>query len=154
MSVDVTTAPIGYHQLDVTFKTNYSCLIWPNQSTADGPYPVLVWFHGGSYQLGANIQYPGHFLAGKGTVVVVPNYRLGILGFATTADAASPGNYGMLDQVFALKWVQRNIAAFGGDPNRVTIFGESAGGASTGLHLVSKLSRGQFDMRQYFFYST
>ena len=66
-----------------------------------------------------------------------------ILGFATTADAAAPGNYGMLDQNFALQWVQRNIAAYGGDPTRVTIFGQSAGGASTGLHLVSTLSRGK-----------
>ena len=64
-------------------------------------------------------------------------------GYLSTGDAAAPGNYGMLDQVHALKWVQRNIAAFGGDPNSVTIFGESAGAASVGLHLVSSMSRGE-----------
>ena len=63
-------------------------------------------------------------------------------GFASTGDTAAPGNYGMLDQLLALEFVQRNIANFGGDPNQVTIFGQSAGGASVGLHILSPLSRG------------
>lgn len=68
--------------------------------------------------------------------------RLGPLGFLSTEDMASPGNQGMKDQSQALRWIQENIAAFGGDPNRVTIFGESAGGASVNFHMMSPLSRG------------
>ena len=74
---------------------------------------------------------------------VVPNYRVGTLGFLATGDEASPGNYGLKDQLMALRWVQENIAAFGGDPGRVTIFGESAGAASVIFHLISPASQGK-----------
>ena len=107
-----------------------------------GPYPVMVWFHGGAYSASANIQYPGYFAAAEDTVIVVPNYRLGALGFASTNDAVAPGNWGLWDQNLALKFVQENIANFGGDANQVTIYGQSAGASSTGLHIVSPESRG------------
>lgn len=114
--------------------------------------PVMVWIHGGSYTEGAGSQglYDGAALARKGVVVVTVNYRLGPLGFMAhpALSAESPenasGNYGLLDQIEALRWVKRNIAAFGGDPGRVTIFGESAGGGSVLCLLVSPLAKGLF----------
>ena len=106
--------------------------------------PVMFYIHGGAYQLGTAIIYPSDILALKGVVVVIIQYRLGPFGFLTTDDSASPGNYGMLDQVEALKWVKENIAKFGGNPDKVTIFGQSAGGSSVSLHLLSPLSKGLF----------
>ena len=76
--------------------------------------------------------------------LVVPNYRVGALGFFSTGDEVAPGNYGFKDQNLALRWVQENIEAFGGDPNRVTIFGTSAGAASVIFHLLSPASHGKF----------
>ena len=87
---------------------------------------------------------PAIFWLSFGVVVVVIQYRLGPLGFLTTGDSAAPGNFGMLDQVEALKWVKENIENFGGNPSKVTIFGESAGGSSVSLHLISPLSKGLF----------
>lgn len=99
--------------------------------------PVMVWLHGGGHIAGAGWIYDGQAFAEKGVVVVAPNYRLGALGyFAHPALTAAAGptaplaNYGLMDQIAALEWVKRNIAAFGGDPANVTIFGESAGGSS------------------------
>ena len=131
------------------FKKNYSisedCLYLdiytPNVRLS---LPVMVYIHGGGYEAGAAIGYPSDHLALQGVVVVVIQYRLGPFGFLTTGDSAAPGNLGMLDQVEALKWVKDNIANFGGNPNKVTIFGESAGGSSVSLHLLSPLSKGLF----------
>ena len=118
----------------------------------EGPFPVMVWIHGGGCTIGAGSLdvYDGEMLARQGAVVVTINYRLGPLGFlahpllsAESPDGVS-GNYGMLDQIAALQWVQRNIAGFGGDPGCVTIFGESAGGASVARLLVSPLAEGLF----------
>lgn len=115
-----------------------------------GSLPVMVWIYGGALAHGNTPQYPGEALARKGVVFVSMNYRMGRLGFfahpALTSEATDEvqGNYGYLDQQAALKWVQRNIAAFGGDPKQVTIFGESAGGGSVMVHLVSPMSRGLF----------
>jgi para-nitrobenzyl esterase len=114
--------------------------------------PVLVWIHGGGFWagFGGEERHNGARLAKKGAVVVTLNYRLGPFGFlAHPAFAAeSPyhaaGNYGLLDQIAALRWVQRNIARFGGDPSRVTIFGESAGGFSVGSLIASPLAKGLF----------
>ena len=106
--------------------------------------PVLVYIHGGGYEGGASRIFPGDILALHGLVVVVIQYRLGPFGFLTTGDSYAPGNYGMLDQVQALKWVKENIEHFGGDPGKVTIFGESAGATSVSLHLLSPLSDGLF----------
>ena len=119
---------------------------------APRPLPVMVWIHGGGCRTGAGSLpfYNGVKLARKGVVVVTINYRLGPLGFLAhpLLSRESPkgvsGNYGFLDQVAALKWVQRNIAAFGGDPTCVTIFGESAGAVSVCRHMVSPLSKGLF----------
>jgi len=128
---------------------NYSedCLnlnIYAPDDLSDAPLAVMVWFHGGGYVGGGNIQYPGHFLAARGVIVVVPNYRLDAFGFLATPDGTIGGNMGMFDQSMALVWVRNNIAAFGGDPNRVTIFGQSAGGGSSSLHMVSPYSQGLF----------
>ena len=111
----------------------------PNVSAS---LPVMVYIHGSAYELGTSITSASDVLALQGVVVVVIQYRLGPFGFLTTGDSASPGNYGMLDQVAALKWVKENIKNFGGNPNKVTIFGESAGGSSVSLHLLSPLSKG------------
>lgn len=114
--------------------------------------PVMVWIHGGGYTMGAGSQpmYDGEELAKKGVVLVSMNYRLGAFGFLAhpalskeSKDGVS-GNYGLLDQIAALRWVQKNIAAFGGNPGRVTIFGESAGGGSVLALMVSPLARGLF----------
>ncbi|WBS05674.1 carboxylesterase family protein [Pseudoduganella sp. SL102] len=114
--------------------------------------PVLVWLHGGGFYGGTAAQplYDGSNLARRGAVVVTVNYRLGIFGFfshpeltAESPDQAS-GNQGILDQVAALRWVKDNIAAFGGDPDRVTIMGESAGGESVAILVASPLAKGLF----------
>lgn len=106
----------------------------------------MVFFHGGAFMEGSNRgpfgMYDGQKLQRLGVVVATVNYRLDALGFLTTR--ALEGNWGIKDQRFALQWVQRNIAAFGGDPGQVTIFGESAGAMSVGIHMVSPLSKGLF----------
>lgn len=88
--------------------------------------------------------YNGHYLAARDVLVVVPNYRMNIYGFATTGDDVTPGNMGLHDQKAALEWVRDNAALFGGNPDRVTIFGQSAGAASAGHHVMSPLSTGLF----------
>lgn len=92
----------------------------------------MVWIHGGSFTSGSGDAwwFGPSLLVNEGVVVVTLNYRLGILGFLSSGDGEIQGNYGLKDQVMALKWVQENIAAYGGDPNEVTIFGESAGSCS------------------------
>jgi para-nitrobenzyl esterase len=123
--------------------------VWRSIASS-GRLPVMVWIYGGALVHGNTPQYPADALASQGVVVVSMNYRLGRLGFfahpALSAEAPKEvrGNYGMMDQRAALQWVQRNIAAFGGDPNQVMIFGESAGGGSVMVHLTSPLSRGLF----------
>jgi para-nitrobenzyl esterase len=127
--------------------------VWTNSLDAKAPRrPVLVWIHGGGFWagFGGEERHNGAPLAKKGAVVVTLNYRLGPFGFLAhpALAAESPnhaaGNYGLLDQIAALHWVQRNIAHFGGDPSRVTIFGESAGGFSVGSLLASPLAKGLF----------
>ncbi|KAG8509448.1 Bile salt-activated lipase [Galemys pyrenaicus] len=113
--------------------------------------PVMIWIFGGAFLIGSgqganvlkNYLYDGEELATRGNVIVVTfNYRVGPLGFLSTGDANLPGNYGLWDQHMAIAWVKRNIAAFGGDPNNITIFGESAGGASVSLQTLSPHSKG------------
>lgn len=126
--------------------------IWTPASAAGADYPVYVWFYGGAYQ-GGRADEPsteGTALAQKGIVIVTVTYRVNLFGFLCHPDmrAESPygtgGNFGMLDQIAALRWIQQNIAAFGGDPARVTIGGQSAGSASVNSLLCSPLSRGLF----------
>ncbi|QHW00293.1 carboxylesterase/lipase family protein [Spirosoma endbachense] len=112
--------------------------------------PVMVWIHGGGYLGGSARGYDGRVLAHKGVVVVTINYRVGALGYlahpALGAESTQQGssNYGLLDQIAALKWVQRNIAQFGGDPANVTLFGESVGGFAVGELLACPLAKGLF----------
>jgi para-nitrobenzyl esterase len=118
----------------------------------DARRPVLVWIHGGAFNMGSGSQpfYDGRILAARGNAVVVTiNYRLGMLGFlnldaVTGGRIPSTGNEGLLDQITALRWVRDNIAAFGGDPQNVTAFGESAGGMSIGCLLAMPAARGLF----------
>jgi para-nitrobenzyl esterase len=115
--------------------------------------PVMVWIHGGAHRFGSGSGaiYDGTMFAKEGVVLVSINYRLGLLGFfahPALTRAAAPdaplGNYGQMDQIAALKWVQRNIAAFGGDPANVTVFGESAGGSSILYMLATPSAKGLF----------
>ncbi|HEY2736253.1 MAG TPA: carboxylesterase family protein [Polyangiales bacterium] len=117
--------------------------------TGAGPYPVMFWIHGGAFLSGDATTYDPSALVAQGVVVVTINYRLGLMGFLASsaidngAGVAST-NYGLLDQQFALQWVQDNIASFGGDESNVTIFGESAGGFSVHSQLVMPNAHGLF----------
>ncbi|WP_297046162.1 carboxylesterase family protein [Thermoflavifilum sp.] len=140
---------------DMRFRsdtTSEDCLylnVWAPARPGKTPYPVLVYFYGGGFVAGdgSEWRYDGASLAQKGIVVVTVNYRLGIFGFFAHPELTreSPhhasGNYGLLDQQAALQWVHDNIAAFGGDPRRVTIGGESAGSISVCAQMASPLSR-------------
>jgi para-nitrobenzyl esterase len=136
-------------------QSSEDCLyldVWQPQWPVKESLPVMVWLHGGSNTVGSGTQstYDGVSLARRGVVLVTLNYRLGVMGFFShpelTAESPhhSSGNYGLLDQLAALAWVKRNIAQFGGDPNNVTLFGESAGGIDSGQLMISPLSDGLF----------
>nr|XP_017197764.1 cocaine esterase-like isoform X1 [Oryctolagus cuniculus] len=117
----------------------------PAHAREGSDLPVMVWIHGGGQTTGMASMYDGSALAAFEDVVVVTiQYRLGVLGFFSTGDQHAAGNWGYLDQVAALRWVQKNIAHFGGNPGRVTIFGESAGGTSVSSHVLSPMSQGLF----------
>ena len=126
--------------------------VWTPSASRKPGLPVMVWIHGGAFEGGSGVDpmFDGSALMRHGVVVVTVNYRLGVLGFLThpDLDAESPrhtsGDYGFYDQLSALHWVQRNIVRFGGDPRRVTIFGQSAGSASVGALMTSPLSKGLF----------
>ncbi|WP_268885698.1 carboxylesterase/lipase family protein [Fundidesulfovibrio magnetotacticus] len=126
--------------------------VWTPAASPGGKLPVMVWVHGGGFNFGASSQpeYDGAELARRGVVTVTLNYRLGPLGFLVhpALDGESShgvsGNYGLLDQMAGLAWVRRNIAVFGGDPDNVTLFGQSAGSRSVSLQLLSPLSEGLF----------
>jgi para-nitrobenzyl esterase len=140
--------------LNVTEPQDEDCLylnVW-TAGLDDARRPVLVWIHGGAFNMGSGSQpfSDGRFLATRGDVVVVTiNYRLGMLGFlnldvVTGGRIPSTGNEGLLDQIAALRWVRDNIASFGGNPDNVTLFGESAGGMSIGCLLTMPAARGLF----------
>src|SRR5215467_3135263 len=127
--------------------------IWlPASAKANSKLPVFLWYYGGGFVAGGNSEkrYDGEALAKKGIIVVEPNYRLGVFGFLSHPELTkesghnSSGNYGLLDQMAALQWVVKNIAAFGGDPHNITIGGESAGSASVSALMASPLSRNLF----------
>ncbi|XP_035999251.1 neuroligin-2b isoform X2 [Fundulus heteroclitus] len=107
--------------------------------------PVMLFIHGGSYMEGSGNMFDGSVLAAYGNVIVVTmNYRIGVLGFLSTADQSAKGNYGLLDQIQALRWLNENIGHFGGDPERITIFGSGAGAACVNLLILSHHSEGLF----------
>jgi len=122
--------------------------IYTPAKAANDKLPVMVWIHGGALTAGAGSIYDSEQLAHKGVVVVTMNYRLGVFGYFAhpelTKESDHHSNYGLLDQIAALQWVKKNIAAFGGDPGRVTIFGESAGSWSTNLLAATPLAHGLF----------
>ncbi|XP_074898323.1 neuroligin-2 isoform X5 [Buteo buteo] len=110
-----------------------------------GKKPVMLFLHGGSYMEGTGNMFDGSVLAAYGNVIVVTmNYRLGVLGFLSTGDQAAKGNYGLLDQIQALRWLNENVGHFGGDPQRITIFGSGAGAACVSLLILSHHSEGLF----------
>lgn len=134
---------------------NEDCLylnIWSPAKSAKNRIPVLVWIYGGGFNAGSTSEtnYSGEKLAKKGVVLVSIAYRVGQLGFMAHPElsAENPnhvsGNYGLLDMIAGLKWIQQNIAAFGGDPKKVTIFGESAGGIAVSMLCASPLAKGLF----------
>jgi para-nitrobenzyl esterase len=136
-------------------KMSEDCLylnVWTAAKSASDRRPVMVWLHPGGYTSGSGSSpaYDGEALAQKGVVLVTINYRLGIFGFfshpelSQESDRHASGNYAFMDQVAALQWVQKNIAAFGGDPKRVTVFGDSAGAASISNLVGSPQARGLF----------
>lgn len=110
--------------------------------TGTASLPVMVFFHGGSFASGAGGLYGSYYLLDQNVVLVTVNFRLGPFGFLSTGNSAAYGNSGLKDQVLALQWIQENIGYLGGDPNRVTIFGQSAGAGAVQHHIVSPLSRG------------
>ena len=142
-------------QADTTISTSEDCLylnVWTPAKSKKDRLPVMVWIYGGGFSIGST-SYPysdGAELARKGVVVASIAYRVGYLGFlahpelsAENAEGVS-GNYGLLDQIAALRWIRDNIGAFGGDPSNVTIFGQSAGGISVSMLCASPLAKGLF----------
>jgi len=136
-----------------SITTSEDCLylnVWSPAKSASARVPVLVWIYGGGFSVGGTSvpTYSGEVLAKKGVVLVSIGYRLGSLGFLAHPElsAESPqhvsGNYGLLDMIAALQWIKKNIAAFGGDPDKVTIFGESAGGIAVSQLCASPLTKG------------
>ncbi len=124
--------------------------LWSPAKSPGDRVPVFVWIYGGGFSGGSTAQFNGERLARKGVVLVTIAYRVGPMGFfahpelsAETKNHVS-GNYGLLDMLAALRWVQKNIAAFGGDPKRVSIFGESAGGMAVSMLCGSPLAKGLF----------
>ncbi|GMT36518.1 hypothetical protein PFISCL1PPCAC_27815 [Pristionchus fissidentatus] len=138
-------------QLDKDHPASEDCLylsvFCPGDYTLkDDKYPVMVWIHGGGFTCGSTKAYGDvgicDGLVRHGIVVVTVQYRLGVAGFFSTGDEVCPGNFGLWDQLEALKWVQENIVHFGGDNENVTVFGQSAGGASTDLLSLSPKTKG------------
>ncbi len=132
-------------EVDPISEDCLSLNVWTPTGSAAEPLPVMVWIHGGSFTRGAGDIYHAQRLSVRGRIVVVTiNYRLGALGFLADPALGEAGNYGLADQQAALRWVRDNIGAFGGDPAKVTIAGESAGGMSVCDHLVAPESAGLF----------
>jgi para-nitrobenzyl esterase len=147
--------PIVFEELGMDpVTTNEDCLylnVWTPAKSASEKLAVMVWIYGGGFTTGGTSfsLYDGVHFAKKGVILVSLAYRLGAFGFMahpelTTEQGGHSGNYGLLDQIAGLQWVKRNIAAFGGDPSRITIFGESAGGISVSMLSASPLAKGLF----------
>src|SRR6202451_2093800 len=146
------------HFSDMVFRDpgeSEDCLtlnVWAPAAKSKDKLPVMVWIFGGGFAGGGTSEprQDGEHLTRKGVLVVSMNYRLGIFGFFATRELAAEdphhaaGNYGLLDELAALQWVRRNIKAFGGDPDNVTIFGESAGSFAVSAQMASPLAKGLF----------
>ncbi|CAN7982510.1 unnamed protein product [Ixodes hexagonus] len=162
---NATTKPAACSQLDIRFikdvtlhyqNASEDCLymnVWRPSGTCrsaescDGKLPVVIFIYGGGFQWGDSglfLYDAANFVALSDVVFVSFNHRLGILGFLSVGTSDLPGNLGFWDQLLALKWVQQNIARFGGNPNDVTLAGHSAGAISAGLHAISQQSKGLF----------
>ncbi|XP_049939664.1 esterase FE4-like [Schistocerca serialis cubense] len=116
----------------------------PSVNSIHPKLDVVIFFHPGAFMFGGGDWYGPHYIMDRSVVLVTVNYRLNVLGFLSTLDEVLPGNNGLKDQVLALKWVKKNIAAFGGNPDSVTIAGTSAGASSVQYHFLSPLSKGLF----------
>uniref|UniRef100_H2ZBU4 Carboxylic ester hydrolase n=1 Tax=Ciona savignyi TaxID=51511 RepID=H2ZBU4_CIOSA len=116
----------------------------PSEAAKRTGLPVLVWIHGGGLQFAASTPKMWMLSAFEDVLVVSIQYRVGVFGFLTLEDDWAPGNSGLMDQVKALKWVRDNIRAFGGDPQKVTLIGQSSGGFSVSAHMMSPKSEGLF----------
>ncbi|AZI26572.1 carboxylesterase family protein [Pedobacter sp. G11] len=157
-AIDFSARPVQKSGILYEFRSeemSEDCLylnVWSTAKANDQPQPVYIFIHGGSFIHGDGSQpaYDGASMAKQGIVYVSINYRLGVFGFLAHPDLAkenkwgASGNYGLLDQVAAIKWVRDNIAAFGGDPYRIIIGGESVGAQSVSAHMASPLSKGLF----------
>ncbi|KAK7080452.1 Carboxylesterase 5A [Halocaridina rubra] len=142
LQVDPTSSKILGEE-DCLFLNVFTPLLTKTENPSNGDgLPVLVFIHGGGFLRGSSLGLAGGRLTSQNIVLVTMNYRLGALGFLSSGDTTIPGNFGLLDQLSALRWVQRNIAQFGGDPNRVTLGGFSAGATSVHSHLLSPLAKG------------
>ncbi|XP_046629890.1 venom carboxylesterase-6-like [Neodiprion virginianus] len=135
-------AGIKLGQEDCLYLNVYTPKLFENTSST--VLPVMVFIYGGSYLSGSSQTYGPVYIADKDVILVTLNYRLGPMGFLSTGDEVASGNWGLKDQVLALKWVRNNIGNFGGDPDHVTIFGESAGAASVHLLTLSNSTTGLF----------
>ncbi|XP_077980067.1 fatty acyl-CoA hydrolase precursor, medium chain-like [Glandiceps talaboti] len=139
---------LPFYDLEDFFSEDclYLNVFAPEKNTTENKYPVIVFIQGGGFYVGTTmILYSAEVLATKGEVVVVNfNYRVSALGYLSTEDESAYGNWGMWDQVAAMKWVKDNIALFNGDPDSITIYGQSAGAVSVGLHMMAPESKGLF----------
>ena len=155
--IKITTeyAPAAFQGGNPPSGKSEDCLflnIWTPAKSGKEKVPVLVWIYGGGFSFGSSSDpvHNGEHLARKGVVLVSIAYRVGQLGFLAHPELSSEnpnkvsGNYGLLDMISGLQWIQKNIAAFGGDPNKVTIFGESAGGIAVSMLCASPLAKGLF----------
>jgi para-nitrobenzyl esterase len=150
MQVPIVMPALGLDALTVSEDCLY-LNVWTPAKTPKDKLAVMVWIYGGGFTIGGTslAQYDGRNLAKKGVVLVSIAYRLGALGFLASPELSAEqgghsGNYGLMDQIAGLQWVKKNIAAFGGDPGRVTIFGESAGGIAVSMLAASPLAKGLF----------
>nr|XP_048287104.1 liver carboxylesterase-like [Myodes glareolus]XP_048287106.1 liver carboxylesterase-like [Myodes glareolus] len=151
LQTDVTTLEgakemnLIMHPISMSEDCLYLNIYTPAHAREGSNLPVMVWIHGGALVLGMASMTDGSILAATEDIIMVAiQYRLGVLGFFSTGDQHATGNWGYLDQVAALRWVQQNIAYFGGNPGQVTIFGGSAGGTSVSSLVVSPMSKGLF----------
>ena len=147
----IVDVPIGYMSEDCLYMN-----IWTPTLRRTARLPVMVWIYGGAFTIGSGSQfgalyltsdniYEGTQLAIRDVVIITMNYRLGIFGFLYGNTSDCPGNQGLWDQALAFQWIKDNVRAFGGDPNDITLFGESAGSISISNHMVSDVTRHLFN---------